>query len=198
VVGDSLSAGFGLNQQQAWPTLLDHRLQTQRLHYNVVNASISGDTSSGGRSRFSAALEQSNPVIVIIELGANDGLRGLPIDALRNNLSTMIRQAQAHNARVLLIGMKIPPNYGPLYVQQFEETFLQLATEYKTAFVPFFLSRIVGKRELFQNDHLHPTAEAQTILLDTVWEHLLPLLKTQETKKNKKKSREKTKAKSSL
>ena len=198
MVGDSLSAGFGLNQQQAWPTLLDHRLQTQRLHYNVVNASISGDTSSGGRSRFSAALEQSNPVIVIIELGANDGLRGLPIDALRNNLSTMIRQAQAHNARVLLIGMKIPPNYGPLYVQQFEETFLQLATEYKTAFVPFFLSRIVGKRELFQNDHLHPTAEAQTILLDTVWEHLLPLLKTQETKKNKKKSREKTKAKSSL
>lgn len=177
VVGDSLSAGYGLGQGQSWPALLDRRLKEQRLDYSVVNASISGDTTSGGRSRIEAALAQSHPAIVIIALGGNDGLRGLPVPAMRDNLKAMIKAGQERRARVVLVGMKLPPNYGAEYTQSFERTYADLARQHKTALVPFLLNGVAEKRELFQADNIHPTAEAQAAMLDNVWKVLRPLLR---------------------
>lgn len=176
VVGDSLSAGYGLGRGQSWPALLQQRLQEERLDYSVVNASISGDTTSGGRSRIRTALAQSRPAIVVIALGGNDGLRGLPVAAMRDNLKAMIRAGQEFRARVVLVGMKLPPNYGADYTNAFEQTYADLARAHRTALVPFLLAGVGEKRELFQADGIHPTAEAQPILLDNVWQVLRPLL----------------------
>ena len=176
VFGDSLSAGYGIRQEAAWPALLQKRLQERKFDYSVVNASISGETSSGGRSRIAAALTRHTPRIVIIALGSNDGLRGLPIATLRDNLTAMTDTALKANARVLLIGQRLPPNYGA-YAADFERTFAEVARSRKIARVDFLLEGIATRRELFQADNLHPTAEAQPILLETVWKALEPLLK---------------------
>jgi len=177
VVGDSISAGYGLAQGQSWPSLLEKRLREQRLDYSVVNASISGDTTAGGRSRIGAALDRARPAVVIIALGGNDGLRGLPVAALRDNLHAMIEAARARKARVVLAGMKLPPNYGPDYTRAFEQSYAELARRHKAALVPFLLDGVAEKRELFQPDGIHPVVEAQPMILDNVWKVLRPLLR---------------------
>ena len=176
VFGDSLSAGYGIPQEAAWPSLLAKRLEQKRLDYSVTNASISGETTSGGRTRLDAALEKTRPAVVIIALGANDGLRGLPVKTMRDNLAAMADAAQKKNARVLIVGQRLPPNYGP-YATQFHEAFAAVAREKKTALVDFLLDGVATRPELFQADNLHPTAEAQPMLLETVWQGLAPLLK---------------------
>lgn len=177
VVGDSLSAGYGLGANQSWPSLLERRLREQRLDYSVVNASISGDTTAGGRSRIGAALDQARPAVVIIALGGNDGLRGLPVAALRDNLHAMIEAARARKARIVLAGMKLPPNYGIDYTRAFEQSYADLAKRHKAALVPFLLEGVAERREYFLPDNIHPVAEAQPIILDNVWKVLKPQLK---------------------
>ncbi len=177
VFGDSLSAGFGIRQDESWPSLLAARLEAQGYPYRVVNASISGETSGGGASRLSAALARFKPAIVIIELGANDGLRGLPLKQLRDNLAAMIRKSQSAGARVLLVGIKLPPNYGLDYTRDFDALFSELSRRHRTALLPFLFAGIATERESFQADGLHPTAQAQPRLLDNVWTVLLPLLR---------------------
>ena len=176
VFGDSLSAGYGIRQDAAWPTLLGRRLQEKQLDYNVVNASISGETSSGGRSRLPAALSKHDPAVVIIALGSNDGLRGLPIATLRDNLAAMTEAAKKHKATVLIVGQRLPPNYGP-YATQFRDVFAEVAKSQKAHLVGFLLEGVATEPKLFQADNLHPTAEAQPRLLDNVWRELEPLLK---------------------
>ena len=176
VFGDSLSAGYGIRQDDAWPALLAQRLQQKGLDYNVVNASISGETSSGGRTRLPAALDKHSPAIVIIALGANDGLRGLPVATLRDNLTAMTASAQQKKARVLIVGQRLPPNYGA-YAVQFHSVFGEVAKARKAALVDFLLDGIADQPRFFQADHLHPTREAQPRLLDNVWAGLEPLLK---------------------
>ena len=176
VFGDSLSAGYGIRQDDAWPALLAQRLQQKRFDYNVVNASISGETSSGGRSRLPAALDKHSPAVVIIALGANDGLRGLPVATLRDNLTAMTASAQQKKARVLIVGQRLPPNYGA-YAQQFDKVFGEVAKARKAALVDFLLEGIADQPRFFQADNLHPTREAQPRLLDNVWPGLEPLLK---------------------
>ncbi|NSL55125.1 arylesterase [Uliginosibacterium aquaticum] len=177
VWGDSLSAGYGIAQEQAWPQLLSRKLVTEGYRHTVINASISGETSAGGLTRLPAALTRDKPSIVIIELGANDGLRGLPVPAMRKNLDAMIRSAQASGARVMLIGMRMPPNFGPVYTQKFQQTYSELAQQYKTALLPFMMEGFAERSELFQGDNLHPTAEAQPLILANVWSALKPLLR---------------------
>ena len=176
VFGDSLSAGYGIRQDAAWPNLLQKRLQEKQLDYSVANASISGETTSGGRARLDAALAKYTPAIVIIALGANDGLRGLPIASMRDNLQAMADSALKKKAKVLIVGMRIPPNYGD-YAVQFQNTFGDVAKARKTALADFLLEGVATQRDLFQTDNLHPTAEAQPLLLDNVWPGLMPLLK---------------------
>jgi acyl-CoA thioesterase-1 len=176
VFGDSLSAGYGIRQDAAWPALLARRLQEKKLDYNVVNASISGETTSGGRARIDAALARHSPQIVIIALGANDGLRGLPIATMRNNLTAIAGSAQKKKAQVLIVGQRLPPNYGN-YAIEFHKVFGEVAKTRKTALVNFLLDGVATRAELFQADNLHPTAEAQPRLLDNVWQGLAPLLK---------------------
>lgn len=176
VLGDSLSAGYGIRQDAAWPALLAQRLQQRNLEYNVVNASISGETSSGGLSRIGPLLERHAPAVVIIALGSNDGLRGLPLPTLRDNLEAMATAAQKRKARVLIVGQRLPPNYGP-YAEQFHAVFGDVARARKVALVDFLLDGVATEPALFQADRLHPTAEAQPRLLDNVWRGLAPLLK---------------------
>ncbi|HOL64973.1 MAG TPA: arylesterase [Accumulibacter sp.] len=176
VFGDSLSAGYGLRQDAAWPALLAKRLQEKKYHYNVVNVSISGETSRGGVSRIDPVLHKHAPRVVIVALGANDGLRGLSVDDLRANLSHIVSRAQGQNARVLLVGQRIPPNYGR-YAQQFQAVFGEVARARKTALVDFMLAGIAADSKYFQADNLHPTAEAQGLILQTLWPALEPLLK---------------------
>ncbi len=176
VFGDSLSAGYGIAQDAAWPALLNRRLHEKGLDYTVVNASISGETTSGGLARIDEALARHAPRVVVIALGSNDGLRGLPVATIRENLVAMIERAQKRGARVLLVGQRLPPNYGA-YATRFGELFAEVAKERKTAFVAFLLEGIALRRELFQSDNLHPTAAAQAVLLDNVWKGLSPLLK---------------------
>ena len=175
VFGDSLSAGYGIRQEAAWPSLLQKRLAEKRVDYSVVNASISGETSSGGRSRIDAALATHSPRVVIVALGANDGLRGLPIAQLRDNLTEIVASAQKANARVLLVGQRVPPNYGS-YALQFHKAFGEVARVRKTALVDFLLEGVATEPQLFQADNLHPTAAAQPLLLNNVWRGLAPLL----------------------
>lgn len=177
VLGDSLSASYGLAQERGWVSLLRQRLAGEKYPHQVVNASISGETTSGGLYRIDALLAKHRPAIVILELGANDGLRGLSLEATRSNLENMIRRAKKSGAKVLLIGMRIPPNYGPSYAEPFHKLFETLAKKYRIPRVPFLLASIAGKREYFQADGLHPTAEAQVLMLDTVWPVLQPMLR---------------------
>ena len=177
VYGDSLSAAYGIGQKEGWVTLLEQRLRQKRIDYTVANASISGETTSGGASRIAATLAQHKPQIVIVALGANDGLRGLPVRQMRDNLAAIVSAAQKSGARVLLVGMKMPPNYGPQYTREFEQVYADLARRYKTGIAPFLLEGVTGKRELFLDDNLHPIARAQPILLENVWKALAPLLK---------------------
>lgn len=176
VFGDSLSAGYGIRQDASWPSLLAKRLEQKQPDYSVTNASISGETTSGGLTRLDAALEKHKPAIVIIALGSNDGLRGLPVKTMRENLAAMAEAAQKRKARVLIVGQRLPPNYGA-YAVQFHNAFSDIAKEKKTALVDFLLDGVATRPELFQSDNLHPTAEAQPLLLDTVWRGLEPLLK---------------------
>lgn len=176
VIGDSLSAGYGLADiDRGWVALLQEKLRSSGVP--VINASISGDTSAGGLARLDAALASHRPRIVILELGANDGLRGLPPARLKANLGTMIDRAQAAGARVLLLGMKIPPNYGSRYAMAFESVYHELAREKGVDWIPFFLDGIGGRDHLLQTDGLHPNADAQTLLCERVWEKLVPMLK---------------------
>lgn len=176
VLGDSLSAGYGIRQDAAWPALLQQRLAEKRLDYSVVNASISGETSAGGRARIAAALARHTPQIVILALGANDGLRGLSLQAMRDNLASIAQDAQKIKAQVLVVGQRLPPNFGP-YANEFHASFDKVAKAKKAALVDFLLEGVATKPELFQADNLHPTAEAQPLLLDNVWLGLAPLLK---------------------
>ena len=179
VLGDSLSAEYGLPKGSGWVALMELRLAQERHSFKVVNASISGDTTSGGLARLPALLKQHAPSIVVIELGANDALRGLPMEMTRENLRGMVRLAQAAKAHVLLLGMQVPPNYGPDYAQQFAAGFAAVAKEQKTALVPFFLKDVAdapNAAELFQSDRIHPTAAAHPILLNNVWPALKRLL----------------------
>jgi acyl-CoA thioesterase-1 len=174
VFGDSLSAGYGIAREAAWPNLLQQELRKNNAQFVVVNASISGETTSGGVRRITSALHEHQPAIVIIELGANDGLRGNSLDEMRKNLSVLIEQSQGANAKILLIGMRLPPNYGKAYVEEFHNTFEQLAKKYHLAFVPFLLDGISAQQ--FQADNLHPNAEAQPRIMDNVMKSLKPLL----------------------
>ena len=179
VFGDSLSASYGVPQGQGWVALLGTKLAQKQLSkttYKVVNASISGETTSGGLASFGAALAINKPNIVILELGANDGLRGLPITEMQANLSQMIAQAKTVNAKVLLLGMRIPPNYGSKYSKNFSSTYANLAKQHNIALVPFLLEGVAGKPELIQADGLHPIAAAQPKLLENVWETLEKML----------------------
>ena len=176
VLGDSLSASYGLAQTSGWVSLLQQRLAKEKFPQQVINASISGETTSGGLYRMDALLAKHKPSVVILALGANDGLRGLPLKATQANLEKMIRGAKKIHAQVLLIGMRLPPNYGPAYTEKFHGLFEQLALKYHTKRVPFLLAQIATQREYFQADGLHPTAAAQPLLLDTVWPVLMPML----------------------
>lgn len=176
VWGDSLSAGYGLKSGEAWPTLLQTRLKDEGFRHTVVNASVSGETSAGGRSRLPAALEQHKPSIVILELGANDGLRGLRPQLMAENLTAMIDAARAAGSQVLLVGMHMPPNYGAAYTRRFAQTFTDVAQAREVPLVPFLLDGFADQPELFLSDGIHPTAEAQPRVLDTVWQGLQPLL----------------------
>jgi acyl-CoA thioesterase-1 len=176
VFGDSLSAAYGLSTQQGWVSLMEERLKNERYPYQVVNASISGETTAGGLSRLKQAIEQQKPNIMILELGANDGLRGLPVDAMQHNLTKMLEMAKQNNIQVLLVGMRIPPNYGPQYTQAFHQSYSKLAQQFKVKLVPFLLENVAGNPALNQDDGLHPTAEAQPIILDTIWNGLKSML----------------------
>jgi acyl-CoA thioesterase-1 len=177
VYGDSLSAAYGLAQNAGWAALLQARLQQKRLDYTVSNVSVSGETTSGGATRIADALKAHKPRVIIVELGANDGLRGLPPQEMRANLAKIVSASRRARARVLLVGMRMPPNYGETYTRQFAEVYADVAREYKTALVPYLLQGMDQRRELFQADDMHPTAAAQPILLENVWKALLPLLK---------------------
>jgi acyl-CoA thioesterase-1 len=177
VFGDSLSAAYGIAQSRGWVALLAERLKREHPDYIVVNASVSGETSAGGQSRIRKALDAHKPGIVIVELGANDGLRGLAVAEMKKNLAAIIEQANKAGARVLLVGMKLPPNYGPEYTDAFEASFAELAKRHKSALLPFLLEGIAEKPELFQADRIHPTAGAQPLIAERVWKALQPLLK---------------------
>ncbi|WP_312255218.1 arylesterase [Stutzerimonas nitrititolerans] len=176
VVGDSISAAFGLETSQGWVHLLQQRLNDGEHDYRVVNASISGDTSAGGLARLPALLSEHEPDIVIIELGGNDGLRGQPPAQLKRNLAAMAEQAQQAGAKVLLLGMRMPPNLGRRYTSAFADAFDSLAAEKDLPYVPFLLEGIGGVQGMMQADRVHPTAQAQELMLDNVWPVLEPLL----------------------
>jgi acyl-CoA thioesterase-1 len=176
VVGDSISAGYGLASGEVWVSLLQAKLASEGHRHRVVNASITGDTTAGGRARLPALLKDHRPAIVVIELGGNDALRGQPLDATRANLDAMTAAAQAAGAKVLILGMKLPPNYGPRYVKAFDSMFEEVARARKAAFVPYLFEGFGEDLALFQSDRIHPTAEAQAMMLATVWPALQPLL----------------------
>lgn len=176
IFGDSLSAEYGLARGTGWAALLEQRLKQKQINYSVANASISGETTSGGAARIETVLKQNRPAVVVIELGGNDGLRGLSLDATRANFETMIKVSKAAGAKIVLAGMQLPPNYGPAYTNAFRALYGELAARHKAALVPFFLEGVADQRELFQADGIHPVAAAQGALLDNVWPALAPLL----------------------
>lgn len=181
VLGDSLSAGYGIRAEEGWVTLLQQRLRAEGYEYRVVNASVSGETTGGALARLPRVLKVHRPEIVIVELGGNDGLRGVPIPEMRSNLAKIATLSRDAGARVLIAGMRIPTNYGPQYTQQFAATFPAVAKEHRAALVPFFLEKIALEDEWFQPDRIHPVAAAQPLLLDTVWPALQPLLRRRGT-----------------
>jgi acyl-CoA thioesterase I len=176
IVGDSLSSGYGVKVDATWVALLEKKLAGQGYGYRVVNASVSGETTGGGRARLARALQLHQPAIVILELGGNDGLRGLPLRQMRDNLEGMIAQVRAANARPVLVGMRIPTNYGPAYTDGFHAVFGELAKKHSVPLVPFFLEGVAFDTKLMQSDALHPNAQAQPRLLDNLWPTLQPLL----------------------
>jgi len=178
VLGDSLSAAYGLDRKDGWVSLLSMRLTAEGFDYEVINASVSGETTRGGLTRLSREIERHHPAIAIVELGANDGLRGLSLDEIRRNLATIIEKLQAGGTRVVLVGMRLPPNYGSAYTEQFAEVYSQLARRYDVKLVPFLLDGVANHRQLFQVDGLHPVAAAQPTLLNNIWNQLRPLLRT--------------------
>lgn len=177
VMGDSLSAAYGLAPNQGWVSLIADRIGQTTRGWRIVNASISGETTAGGAARIAAELQRHKPAVVVIALGANDGLRGLPLAQTRANLEKMIKAAQAGKAKVLMVGMRMPPNYGPDYTRGFEQNFSGLAKQYNTALLPFLLEPIALDRSAYQADNLHPVASAQPKLRDHVWKALAPLLR---------------------
>lgn len=177
VFGDSISAGLGLSSpDRGWAALLQHKLQSEGYGYQVINASVSGETTAGGLTRLPRALALHHPAIVVLELGANDGLRALPIAGMRANLQQMVTLARAAGAEVLLLGMRIPPNYGPIYSEQFHAVYGELAAELKLRSVPFLLQDVALNAALMQADGYHPNERGQPALLDNVWPELKPLL----------------------
>ena len=180
VFGDSLSAGYGLAQNAGWVSLLAQRTGRSAPDYRVVNASISGETAAGGRRRIDGVLAQHKPAIVIIELGANDGLRGQRIETLQADLAAILEACRRRNAKVLLVGMRLPPNYGAAYVREFERIYPALAKQFRIPLVPFLLEGFGERAELFQADGIHPTREAQPLMLETVWRALAPMLSAQQ------------------
>ncbi len=176
VLGDSISAGFGIDKQQGWVALLEKVLTQEYPQYELINASISGETTSGGANRLKAILEQHQPSLVILELGGNDGLRGTPVKLMTQNLTTMIKLSQEAGAKVLLLGMRIPPNYGQRYSELFAKQYQQLATDFNIALVPFLLNGIAGETGMMQADGIHPTKNAQPIMMKSVWQALKPLI----------------------
>lgn len=177
IFGDSLSAAYGITIAQAWPALLQARLERAGYPHRVVNASVTGETTAGGLARLPAALEEHRPAVLVIELGGNDGLRGLPPVHVRKNLAAMIEMAQKQKVKVLLVGIRLPPNYGPAYTEQFYAVYPGLAKRYDTPLVPFLLDGVATRRELMQDDGVHPRAEAQAQMLENVWPYLEPMLK---------------------
>ncbi|HKW37954.1 MAG TPA: arylesterase [Burkholderiales bacterium] len=171
VFGDSLSASYGIPQSAGWVALLGERLKQRKSNYSVANASISGETSAGGAARIGKVLAATKPAIVIVELGANDGLRGLPVEQMKKNLTAIVQASKREGARVVLVGMQLPPNYGVPYVNTFRVAFVDVARDERVPLVPFLLAGL-DKREQFQADAIHPTADAQPILLENVWRKL--------------------------
>ena len=178
VLGDSLSAAYGIPVEQGWVALLQARLRAKGYGHRVINASSSGETTGGALARLPRALATHRPAIVIVELGGNDGLRGLPVADIRRNFDAIIRTSQQAGARILLVGMKIPPNYGPAYTRAFYGIYGELARQYRLPTVPFLLEDVAPDESLFQDDGIHPTAAAQPKLLDEVWPHLEPMLRS--------------------
>jgi acyl-CoA thioesterase-1 len=176
ILGDSLSAAYGMEISESWPSLLQQRLNENGHAHRVFNSSITGDTTQGGLARLPRLLEKHRPVIVIVELGGNDGLRGLPLDVTRANLSRMVELSQAAGATVVLAEMRIPPNYGRSYTERFNGTYTNLSEQYEVVLLPFILQDIALEPGLMQSDGIHPTARAQPLILDEVWETLEPLL----------------------
>lgn len=176
VLGDSLSAGYGLSTEAGWVSLLARRIQREGRPHQVVNASVSGETTAGGLTRLPALLEEHRPSVLVIELGANDGLRGLPFGVMRENLGGLIRLGRDSGASVLLIGVRLPPNYGVAYTEGFQAVFREVSTQEGVPLVPALLKNVAEHWDLMQSDGLHPTAAAQDRLLDTVWPTLEPLL----------------------
>lgn len=179
VLGDSLSAAYGMNQQQGWVALLQARLSSHGYAQRITNASISGETTAGGLGRLPVLLRQHQPAIVILELGANDGLRGLPIAQIRYNLSKAVQQAQASGASVLLLGMRLPPNYGSQYTEQFAEVYQDIARRHRVALHPFLLEGVATQSWAMQSDGIHPNAQAQPQLAENVWSRLQHLIRKQ-------------------
>ena len=177
VLGDSLSAAYGLAASQGWVALTTQKMQSTHPNWRMVNASISGETTAGGAARIASELKRTRPSVVVVELGSNDGLRGLSLQQTRANLDLIISASTRSGARVLLVGMRMPPNFGPTYTQGFERNYLELSKKHKTAFLPFLLAPIATERKNFQADNMHPVAAAQPRLRDHVWPALLPLLK---------------------
>ena len=173
VIGDSLSAGYGLQDGEGWVQLLDQRLQKNASNWKVINASISGDTTSNGLQRLAGSLDLHKPRIVIVELGGNDGLRGTQLPVIKQNLTTLVKQSQAAGAKVLLMEMRIPPNYGKRYTERFTAQYHEVAKETGAILVPFFLAEVGGRNELMQPDGIHPNAKGQPKMLDATW----PLLR---------------------
>lgn len=176
VVGDSLSAAFGMDTRAGWVALLEQRLVREKLDYTVVNASISGDITANGLARLPRLLARHQPAIVIVELGGNDGLRGLSLEQMKHNLTAMIGKARTRGARVLLVGIELPPNYGRRYTERFREVYRQIAREQNVPLVPFLLAGVGTDRTLMQADGIHPTPEVQPRMLDNLWPSLRPLL----------------------
>jgi acyl-CoA thioesterase-1 len=177
VLGDSISAGYGIEVKQGWVALLQNKLAQANSPYEVINASISGDTTAGGLARIDKILAAHKPDVVLVELGANDGLRGLQPKLVKDNLAEITRRARNAGARVLLLSMRIPPNYGKRYTEMFYDVYPQLSKELGVPYMPFILEDVALVKELMQPDGLHPNARAQPMIAEKVWEHLQPLLK---------------------
>ena len=180
ILGDSISAAYNMEQGESWPALLSARLQQDGYAYRVFNSSITGDTTEGGLARLSRLLQSQQPAVVVIELGGNDGLRGLSLEVTRNNLQEMILQSQQAGAEVVLAGIQLPPNYGQSYTEQFAQMYAELAEQHQLQLIPFILDGIALNPELMQEDGIHPNVQAQPLLLDHVWAALQPLLNKHE------------------